>query len=276
MDKLSEIWDAVTKRLSNPLLGSFAITWSLYNYKFLIVLFSSEDYQKKFSYIENVLYAPTTNPYNYLLFYPLIIASLFVFVAPVISVATTFVGTWWEVQQNSWKNKALSNSLISKEQAAEIRRISIETIRQKDTEIETLNQALNEASTKANGQFNTFFDAQKQMTLKALRYEYESIHLTQCIKMPEIRLHENDDMYLFGLEIGLPKRWIAALKNIQANEIIDVPSGMLRFELSHEEISEMLLGLKALGLISLSWVNNRMTFKLTSHVWAQKETLDKL
>gem|GEM_PF-3571555 len=47
----SSIIEAVTERFSNPLVSSFVIAWSLWNYKFFVILFSSASIQRTFALI---------------------------------------------------------------------------------------------------------------------------------------------------------------------------------------------------------------------------------
>ena len=51
---LAEFGSGVRERASSPLAFSFAVSWVVYNFKFIIVLFSDMDALEKLSYFENV------------------------------------------------------------------------------------------------------------------------------------------------------------------------------------------------------------------------------
>lgn len=49
----------ISERIASPLIGSFAISWSLWNYKFLMILFSAASVSQTFALI-NAIAFPTT------------------------------------------------------------------------------------------------------------------------------------------------------------------------------------------------------------------------
>lgn len=55
-DTITSIKASLYERVSNPLISSFFISWITWNYKFILVLFSSLALKEKFIYIEGTLY----------------------------------------------------------------------------------------------------------------------------------------------------------------------------------------------------------------------------
>lgn len=51
-DLLTSAKQTLVERLASPLLGSFAAAWCVWNYKFLVVLFSSAGVSQTFALIE--------------------------------------------------------------------------------------------------------------------------------------------------------------------------------------------------------------------------------
>jgi len=49
----------LTERIASPLIGSFAISWSLWNYKFLVILFSAASVSQTFALVDTMVF-PTT------------------------------------------------------------------------------------------------------------------------------------------------------------------------------------------------------------------------
>lgn len=62
-------------RMVSPLFGAFLISWCLWNYRFVLVLFSSMKIDKKFTYIDQILY-PHQFPYSLYEFFPLFVGPL--------------------------------------------------------------------------------------------------------------------------------------------------------------------------------------------------------
>jgi len=60
METLSDIFQAIklgiTERITSPLLGTYLISWLVWNYRLLFVLFSDLPVAVKFTYIDSVLY----------------------------------------------------------------------------------------------------------------------------------------------------------------------------------------------------------------------------
>lgn len=70
------------ERVSSPLLGSFLIAWCGWNYKFVLVLISSMDAEKKLAYINAVLYPSIYARLLEGFTYPLLTSLLLIFVYP--------------------------------------------------------------------------------------------------------------------------------------------------------------------------------------------------
>ncbi len=81
-DLLNSIKVHLYERATSPLLGAFVVSWGLWNYRFLLVITSSEPVTKKFEIIDKTIYC---EPSGYLLqggIFPLVTALAFIFFYP--------------------------------------------------------------------------------------------------------------------------------------------------------------------------------------------------
>lgn len=70
------------ERVSSPLLGSFILAWCGWNYKFILVLISSMDVDKKIAFINANLYPSTWDRALEAFIYPLATTIILIFVYP--------------------------------------------------------------------------------------------------------------------------------------------------------------------------------------------------
>ena len=91
LDFFKTLFANATERIKNPLIGTFLMSWIVFNWKaILVLLFSSLDIEKRLSYL-----AEHFNNIGNLLIYPLIVALGYIFLLPYI---------------NLWIDKLLSDS----------------------------------------------------------------------------------------------------------------------------------------------------------------------
>ncbi|MBI3898448.1 MAG: hypothetical protein HY308_09150 [Gammaproteobacteria bacterium] len=72
----------IEERLSSPLLGTFAISWSLWNYKFFVVLFSSASVTRTFALIDTLVFPDIQSLLLRGLLYPLLTTAAYIFLYP--------------------------------------------------------------------------------------------------------------------------------------------------------------------------------------------------
>jgi hypothetical protein len=70
------------ERLSSPFLSSFAISWVLWNYKFLVILFSDAGVSETFKLIDTVAFPTCWTIFTRGTLFPLVSALIYVFVYP--------------------------------------------------------------------------------------------------------------------------------------------------------------------------------------------------
>lgn len=69
-------------RATSPLFGTFAASWLAWNYKFVVVLASAMDVEKKLMFISTTLYGSAWDRYGIGLFFPLLTAVAFLYCYP--------------------------------------------------------------------------------------------------------------------------------------------------------------------------------------------------
>lgn len=74
--------ESLMERLSSPLLGSFALSWCLWNYKFLVVLFSSASVATTFKLVDSIAFPDTYALLIRGLLLPALTAAAYIFIYP--------------------------------------------------------------------------------------------------------------------------------------------------------------------------------------------------
>lgn len=143
---------SVHDRVTSPLFGAFLISWSIFNYRLLIVLFSSETFQNKFSYIDTTLYISSFwHDLLPLFVYPLIATIGFLVLYPY---PAGLIFHFWHSHKKQLKEKRQKidgDTLLTKEESKKLRNHyeNIEKefendILKKDNEIQKLQELVNQ------------------------------------------------------------------------------------------------------------------------------------
>ena len=109
------------ERVSSPLLGAFAISWVAWNYRFLLVLFSSMPVAEKFTFIDSHIFDSYQGIFLHGMLYPLITTLLLIFVYPF---PAKFVYEYWRTRQRELKEiqqRIDDETPLTREEARELR-----------------------------------------------------------------------------------------------------------------------------------------------------------
>lgn len=83
LSDLSESFKSIVlDRFSSPLILSFSISWSIINFRLILIMFSGENIDKKLTLIDKYLFTPENHYLLYCFFYPFISSCLYVFIYP--------------------------------------------------------------------------------------------------------------------------------------------------------------------------------------------------
>lgn len=84
---LEEIVDTArvqfVERFSSPLIGSFVISWCLWNFKFFVILFSKESVAETFRLIDTFVFPTSEAVFQRGIVYPLLSACAYIFLYPI-------------------------------------------------------------------------------------------------------------------------------------------------------------------------------------------------
>lgn len=155
-DLLTSTKESIAERLASPLLGSFVVAWALWNYKFLVILFSAASVSQTFKLIDTIAFPDWKVTLLRGAVLPLVSALIYVFVYPY---PAKLVYTFTQRRQreiNQAKREIEEETLLSLEQSR-IMRLEFsqkehklqETIDQLNAEVSRLNAEM-EVAQKAS------------------------------------------------------------------------------------------------------------------------------
>jgi len=139
-------------KVSSPLFGAFIISWCVWNWRLILIIFSDIPVYEKLSYIDTEIYSDIKIFICYLIAYPLVSSIAFLVFYPF---PARLIFMHWRQQQQKLKEiqqKIDKETLISKEDA-ELLRIEIyETESKYLKEIERLNIKIKELDSNKNNE----------------------------------------------------------------------------------------------------------------------------
>lgn len=141
-DLLKSAKESIIERLTSPLLGSFAIACALWNYKFIVILFSENSVTQTFNLIHSIVFTNNLDIFINGILLPLSSTLAYVFLYPY---PAKFVYGFTLNRQreiNQLRQKIENETLLSIEESRKIRSRYIELDRKSRDEIENLNKEI--------------------------------------------------------------------------------------------------------------------------------------
>ncbi|TNC78267.1 hypothetical protein FHI69_02935 [Janthinobacterium lividum] len=266
MEKLYEILDSVTKRLSNPFLVSFAISWAATNWKAILVGLNDEHYKVKFAYLETVLYAPDTNPIWRLILIPLIASGVYVFLMPAMTTLATVTSGLYDSLNEYTKAKVLRTRVLTLQQSRQLREDFQAVFNKLSQENHTAATSRLELSKRAGENTKSILNESLPLMLKGLTQEAASWG-GETVKMPDTRVVGNDEQNAFAKTVGIPLSWVRIFEPPGAAGPFSVERAALVYSVDEPEALARLLRLAALGLVFPTWVDDQIRFELSGSSW---------
>jgi len=130
----------IVDRMSSPLLGSFAVAWCLWNYKFLVILFSAASITKTFELIETVVFPDLSSILIRGLLLPTATAMTYIFLYPY---PARFVFGFTQRRQrevNQLRQQIEDETLLTAEESRRIRNQVVATETSHRKEVDRLNE----------------------------------------------------------------------------------------------------------------------------------------
>ena len=177
-DLIKSTKDSIAERLASPLTGSFVVAWCVWNYKFLVILFSSAGLTQTFNLIDKIAFS---NPTDLLLkgaVYPLVSALLYVFVYPYPTRAVYEFTLLRQREKNLLRQKIENETPLTLEESRRIRtefslleRKYREVEDRLNSEIKELKVALEQAQKPETMGFDSGDKTPNLIPLAPLQYE---------------------------------------------------------------------------------------------------------
>lgn len=192
----SQLYD----RASSPLFVAFIISWSLWNYRFLLTLASSLQIQEKFAFIELNIFPNATSRALQGGIYPLITTLLIIFVYPY---PAKFVYEFWRKRQKDLlliQQKIVDETPLTIEESRLIRKeaLSLELEHQKeierlDNQIKHLRELLENSSANPDDSFDEEVDKNLDNEIEIIGPNEEQMKiLTNIANNNDEAMQEND------------------------------------------------------------------------------------
>lgn len=155
METLKDIWATlvagVRDRTTNPLTLSFLVSWSLWNYKFFVILFEDTDSGARLRAIATMYPHESATYLGEALLYPLISALAYVFIYPVVSLAPIGAYRIYQVWTANLVKKIEKSRVLTQAEAIALTRrhekektVLEEEMTSRATELNELRNALKE------------------------------------------------------------------------------------------------------------------------------------
>lgn len=154
-DISKSIKSSMYERATSPLFGAFSISWALWNYKVILVIFSGMKAKEKVSYIEDTIYGAEWSLVLSGAGYPLLSAVLFILIYPF---PAKWIYEYWNNQQKALKvikQRIEDDTPLTLDESRQIRRELLrlessydEEIIRKNSEIDRLKDIIENLETK--------------------------------------------------------------------------------------------------------------------------------
>jgi hypothetical protein len=141
-DILKAAREQVTERLNSPIIGSFVVSWCLWNYKFLVILFSSATVQQTFSLIDSLIFPNTLSILGRGFLFPGLTAAAYIFLYPYPSNYAYGFTRRRQREQNKLRQQIENETLLTVEESRRIRDDIVRAERKHREELDRLNEEL--------------------------------------------------------------------------------------------------------------------------------------
>lgn len=120
-DLINSIKVHLHERSTSPLFGAFALSWIVWNYKFIMVLLSDLNPLEKIAYIDIFLFPSIQDSFLFGVLFPLTTAVVFIYAYPI---PAKIIFSYWKTKQNELnkeRQKIEKQKLLSVEESQKIR-----------------------------------------------------------------------------------------------------------------------------------------------------------
>jgi hypothetical protein len=146
-DIISAAKQSVLERVASPLLGSFVIAWCLWNWKFLVILFSDASVSQTFVLIEKHAFPEWTAIACRGILFPIATAAAYVFLYPYPARIVYGFTLRRQREINMTRQKIADETLLTLEESRRLRAEFVEQDRKQNERVRNLNEEIARLST---------------------------------------------------------------------------------------------------------------------------------
>lgn len=267
MEKVYEVLDSITKRLGNPFLISFALSWLITNWKIVLVILSSDAYTTKFKFIES-LYCAGTDPWWRLAWWPLIAASIYVFFIPFLATIATGTSALYDNLNELVRAKALKLRVLTLDDSRALEARLQETVDTFKAQSDAQAIARLAERNAATSSFNALFHKIIPLTFSQVQKEAGTWPEPRQKLPPGRRINGPTDQDELLREIGLPSEWLEIFKPEHEVHSLSVKRAAAIYRVEEDIALDWLLRLTSLGMTNISWAGQQLMFTLSDIDWA--------
>ncbi len=141
-DILESTKQSLLERLSNPLISSFCISWCLWNWKFLVILFSDATVSQTFQLASTIAFPSIWSCVLKGFLLPLLSSAIYIFLLPYPSQIVYAFTLKQQKKSNEVKQQIQNETLLSVEDSIRLKEEFREYERQSKEKIQTLNDEI--------------------------------------------------------------------------------------------------------------------------------------
>ena len=268
MNSIKDIWESLVDRVRNPLLTGFVLSWCALNYKLLVVLLANEHYEKKFSFIENVLYADPDASISKLILFPALFSAAYVFVLPGVALFSTWAGSTYERLHANVRVRALKELTITAAQRDQVKREAALIVEKAHREAQDAISARIDTSRSTRENVVKLFSALMPTLFESLKIEP---NWKGSVVRPEHgrTVAGTPEQNVFLAKHGIPTKWAELFKAMRTDDSsrINAKEASRRLNVSEDEALGILAGLCALAMLDIDWVDNAPFFTMRESSW---------
>ncbi len=218
-DAMKTIKALLYERITSPLLGAFILSWCLWNFRFLIVIFSTLPVIDKFNMIDTIIFPSQEVMLFKGIIYPLVTTAFFIYVYPY---PAKKVYEFWRSRQRDLKEirqKIEDEEPLTKEEAIMIR-----------TEVYRIKKEHQDEIAKRDEEIAMMREVYASLDKEKPPY-VPNEHSLFLKELSELEKYKNDVIYVFSL-----------FKNESKNYEVNIIQGLNKKFGRSQVVSEFILG----------------------------------
>jgi regulator of replication initiation timing len=115
-DFVVSVTNSIRERLTSPLTGALVLAWIAWNYRFLMVVFSTKAIEEKFAYLDHWLYEDRADALTHLFWGPAVTAIVIVVIYPVFTLGAYHAWAFFEKRIIEIQQKVDGGKLVPRKE----------------------------------------------------------------------------------------------------------------------------------------------------------------